>query len=380
MTDTRVVIVGAGPAGLAVGASLRHRKIPFVLLERHAQVATAWRQHYERLHLHTTKRFSALPYLPYPASYPRYPSRQQVVDYLDAYTQHFALRPRCGQPVRSVQQSVGAGARWQIQTEDRRYTAAHVVIATGLNAVPSVPTWPAQEQFRGRILHSAQYHNGEPYRSQRVLVVGFGNSGAEIALDLYEHGATVSMAVRNPVNVVFRDRFGIPVQALAIALSPLPPRILDAITKPIMRAVFGDLTPYGLHSALDGVATQLREQAKVPVIDVGTINLIKQGKIKVFPGIERFTADGVICTDGTVGAFDAVVLATGYHVQLGALLPGCDGVLGARGVPLQSGRATVRPGLYFCGFHNSIGGLLRRIGYEARHIASEITHDRAGQQ
>lgn len=366
---TPVLIVGAGPAGLAVGGCLRRRRVPFLLLERHAQVATAWRNHYDRLHLHTTKHFSALPHLAYPAAVPTFPSRQQVVDYLDAYSQHFDLRPRCNQEVRSLQRK---DAHWEIETTHDHYTAECVVMATGLNAAPMLPTWPDQQRFRGPILHSSQYHNGEPFRHQQVLVIGFGNSGAEIALDLYEHGATVGIAVRSPINVIFRDCFGIPVQLLAIALSPLPPRALDAITKPVMRAAFGDLAPYGLHQAWDGAATQLRHQAKVPVIDKGTIDLIKQKKITVFPGVARMTPDGVIFSDGTVGTFDAVVLATGYRVQLAALLPGCEGVLDAKGVPLLSGKATPIPGLYFCGFHNSIGGLLRQIGLEARQIAREI--------
>jgi indole-3-pyruvate monooxygenase len=230
-----VVIVGAGPAGLAVGGCLRRRQIPFVLLERHEQVATAWRQHYERLHLHTTKHFSSLPYLLFPAQVPRYPSRQQVVEYLDAYTQRFDLQPRCGQNVVSVQRT---GARWEVETEHEQYTADSVVMTTGLNETPRLPTWPDQERFRGSILHSSQYHSGEPYRNQRALVVGFGNSGAEIAMDLYEHGATVGMTARSPINVVFQDRFGIPVQLLAILLSPLPPRTLDAMIRPVMRATF----------------------------------------------------------------------------------------------------------------------------------------------
>ncbi len=368
-SQTHVVIVGAGPAGLAVGGCLRRHGIPFVLLERHEQVASAWRHHYERLHLHTTKRFSSLPYLGHPARAPRYPSRQQVVDYLDAYAERFGLQPRCGEEVRSVQRKETS---WEVETDSGRYTAQCVVLTTGLNDAPSLPAWPDQDRFRGPILHSAQYAIGEPFRDQRVLVIGYGNSGAEIAVDLYEHGATVGMAVRSPINVVFRDHYGIPIQVLAIALSPLPPRALDAITKPVMRAVFGDLTPYGLQSAMDGVSMQLRKQAKVPVIDVGTIALIKQGKIKIFPGVERFTPDGVSFADGRIGSFDAVVLATGYHVQLRTLLAGCEGVLGANGVPLVSGRATAMPGLYFCGYRNSIGGLLRQIGLEARHIARAI--------
>lgn len=143
-------------------------------------------------------------------------------------------------------------------------------------------------------------------------------------------------------------------------------------------AHFGDLTPYGLAQAWDGIAAQLRDHAKVPVIDIGTIALIKQEKIMVFPGVERMTSEGVIFTDGTCGAFDAMVLSTGYRVQLARLLHGCQNVLDAKGVPLVSGRATAIPGLYFCGFHIPIGGLLRQIGLEARQIAREIASTPAG--
>src|SRR5947208_580881 len=113
--QSRVVIVGAGPAGLAVAASLRRRGIPFVILERGGQIGSSWRSHYERLHLHTTKAFSALPYIPFPADCPRYPSRQQVIDYLEAYARQFDLIPRFNQEVIAVRRQ---DERWQVQTQD----------------------------------------------------------------------------------------------------------------------------------------------------------------------------------------------------------------------------------------------------------------------
>ncbi len=275
--STRVVIVGAGPAGLAVGAGLQRARIPFLILERAEQISSSWHSHYDRLHLHTAKAFSALPYMPFPAHYPRYPSRQQVIDYLDAYAHHFQLVPRFNQNVISVRFEAGY---WNTYTEKTIYISDFVVMATGLNEFPRIPTWLEQERFKGPILHSSHYQNGGAYRGQQVLIVGFGNSGAEIALDLSEHGAIPSLSVRSPVNVVFRDRFGIPVQLISIAMSPLPTRIIDAINRPILRMAFGDLSPYGLEPAPYGAATQIREHAKIPVIDIGTIGLIKQGKIK----------------------------------------------------------------------------------------------------
>ncbi len=198
-------IVGAGPAGLAVGACLQRAGIPFLILEQAATVGATWHGHYDRLHLHTPKSLSALPYLSFPKDYPRYPSRLQVIDYLEEYAGHFALAPKFGQRVVAARPSAGG---WEVQTQDARLEAANLVVATGLACAPYLPQWPGQADFQGSCLHSSAYRNGEPFRQRRVLVVGFGNSGGEIALDLWEHGAQTSMAVRSPVNVVPREVLG----------------------------------------------------------------------------------------------------------------------------------------------------------------------------
>ncbi len=359
--NTQVVIIGAGPAGLAVAACLKQQNIDFIILERSEQVGSSWRNHYHRLHLHTAKGFSGLPEMPFPVDYPRYPSRQQVVDYLDSYAAHFGLIPIFNQTVTAVSQQNG---RWQIQTNDGTYTSDFVVMATGLNQVPTIPTFANQEQFKGQILHSSRYTNGEAYRNQNVLIVGFGNSGAEIALDAYEHGATVCLSVRSPVNVIFQERFGIPVQLLTILMSPLPAPIIDLLTAPALYLTFGNLAPYGLQKPPYGAAAQVQNHSKIPVIDPGIIKKIKSREIKVYPGIEHFTEDGITFTDGTTHPFDVVVLATGYHTNLDTLLP----------QPIASTAPQKAPdGLYFCGFNNSMTGLLREIGIEARKITQSIT-------
>jgi indole-3-pyruvate monooxygenase len=187
MSETDTIIVGAGPAGLAVGATLRRANVPFVMLERAERVGASWHSHYERLHLHTPKRYSALPHRPFPAAYPTYPSRQQVWEYLEDYARAFDLRPEFGNEVdRCVRRNDGV---WEVTTNAGIYRSRQLVIACGWQRDPNLPCWPGMDSFPGPILHSRDYVNGEQFRGRRVLVVGFGNSGAEIALDLAEYGA-----------------------------------------------------------------------------------------------------------------------------------------------------------------------------------------------
>ncbi len=257
-----------GRRGWRSAASLARRGISCLLLEQGSAVGASWRGHYERLHLHTDKAHSALPFLPFPRSCPRYPSRQQVIDYLEDYARGFGLQPRFGQEVREARRADG---RWQVHTADASYSGPELVMATGHNRKRYMPELPGMADFRGTLLHSADYRNGAPFRKQKVLVVGLGNSGGEIAIDLCEHGAHVSVAVRSAVNVVPRDLFGIPIVAVAVAERPLPPRLADALNAPILRAALGDLASCGLRRPAYGAMTQFRREARPPLIDVGTI-------------------------------------------------------------------------------------------------------------
>jgi indole-3-pyruvate monooxygenase len=365
----QAIVVGAGPAGLAVGACLKQAGIPFLILEQDDKVGAAWHQHYDRLHLHTAKAFSELPFVGFPKGTPRYPSRAQVIDYLVAYAGRFQLEPRFGQQVIAARHSKSC---WEVQTQDTSYQASNLVVAGGYCRQAYVPDWPGQASFLGTILHSSEYRNGGSFSGQSVLVVGFGNSGGEIAIDLWEHGARPSLAVRSPVNVIPRDLFGIPILAISIMQSKLPARWADAINAPILRVVVGDLTRIGLRKLPVGPVTQIQRDARIPLIDVGTIRLIKGGQIAVCPGIERFTEDGAVFTDGSRGEFDAVILATGYRPRVNAFLEGSSAACDENGRPLSSGHETAIPGLYFCGYRVSPTGMLREIAREARRIGAAI--------
>jgi cation diffusion facilitator CzcD-associated flavoprotein CzcO len=319
--------------------------------------------------LHTDKKHSELPFHSYPIDYPRYPSRSQVLDYLESYAKKFQLEIRFRQTVVSTEYR---NDRWEVKTQDTQYEASDLVIATGYNCDPILPTWRGQGLFRGTIIHSSQYKDGEPFRGQNVLVVGFGNSGGEIAIDLWEHGAKPGVAVRGAVNVIPRELMGIPILAISLVQDKMPPALADMINAPILGAAIGDLTKYGLRKLPYGPATQIRKDGHIPLIDVGTIRLIKEGHLRVYAGIEEFTENGIVFSDGKQDEFDAVILATGYRPRVNAFLNVELDLCDPDGTPRSSGGATSLPGLYFCGYYISPTGMLREIGIEAKKICSLI--------
>jgi indole-3-pyruvate monooxygenase len=374
LETTGAVIVGAGPAGLSVAAGLVRQAIPHVILEKAESVGSSWRKHYDRLHLHTVKRYSSLPYRPFPDHYPRYPSREQVVEYLDSYARHFAIHPRFQQEVITARPVAGG---WEIRTADTIFRSRYLVVATGYNGIPNIPDFPGFREFPGQWVHSSIYRNSEPYRGRKVLVVGCGNSGSEIALDLCEGGAETSMVVRGPTHVLPREITGVPNQINAILLNKLPPNIADRIAATVLRLHNGDLSRFGLVTPEVGPIRQVDELGRVPLIDVGTLAQIKAGRLKVKPAVSRFTNTGVFFTDGTSEDFDAVILATGYKARLGRFLDVADRVTDDRGYPLSHGTEAGLKGLFFVGFRNPSTGMLREISLEAVRIAEAIGERRA---
>ncbi len=368
LINSNTIIIGAGPAGLAVGACLKQAGIQPILLEQNDKAGSIWRRHYDRLHLHTDKKNSALPFMPFPKEYPRYASRDQVVEYLDAYARRFELDIRFNQQVIAAWRE---NNQWMVETQDARYHASNLVVAAGNAREPFIPEWPGQNLFKGRILHSSEYKNGASFKGQNVLVVGFGNSGGEIAIDLWEHGAKSSLAVRSAVNVIPRELFGIPILSIGIAQNIMPAWLADAMNTPILRAVIGDITKYGLRKLPYGPATQIQNDKHIPLIDIGTIKLIKQGQISVYAGVEKFTENRIKFTDGKEAGFDAVILATGYRPRVDVFLREAS-VHDENGTPLSTGQEASIPGLYFCGYYVSPTGMLREIAIEAKKIGAEI--------
>ena len=368
MERVEALVIGAGPAGLASAQCLGALGVHATILEKRDNVGAVWRGHYDRLHLHTPRASSSLPGLWMPRSFGRYPSRDQLVAYFENYAATFGLKPRFDVRVGAVRR---AGEGWRVEAGSLTYEARVVVVAAGLASFPSLPSFPGQERFVGPSIHSSAYRNGLPYKGKRVLVVGFGNSGAEIALDLCESGAEAALSVRSPVRILPRELFGVPIVSFALMQKLLPAKIVDAINAPIIRLTLGTPEDIGLVQSPKGPAQMVAEDGKIPVLDVGTVAKIRAGLIKTYPGIAKFDAGGVIFADGRRADFDAVIFATGFKPDYRALLPDALEALDARGMPIITDRRSAAPGLYFVGARPAATGQLREIGIAARRVARD---------
>lgn len=362
----RPIVIGAGPAGLAAGAALRRAGLNPLLLERGEHPGQAWHNHYERLHLHTSGRTSGLPFRGFPSSADFYPSRQQVVDYLTDYAAHFELDIRTGVEVSRARRE---DADWVVHAGDQQWRTDLLVVCTGLNRRPFTPEVPGADGFAGTQVHSARYRSGREFQGQRVLVVGSGNSGAEIALDLLEHGAVPTLVVRSPIHVTPRDLPMVRRSAAetSILLSKLPTWLADLLSGLTARLVVGDLSRWGIERPKEGIYTMIRDRGRVALLDVGTIDAIKSGHIGVVPGLERMDGSTAVFADQTSQPFDALVWATGYRPAL-EWVDGLDAVLGSRGAPRAGGGEPVLPGLHFVGYRNPPYGAFRGIHEDAVHL------------
>lgn len=370
--EADIVIVGGGAAGLTTAGALRRRGLDALVVERERLVGTTWRRRYERLRLHTVRAFSGLAHRPIPRRYPRYLPKDAYADYLEEYVTGLDLDV---EPASAVSRVAPDGARWLVETARTVFRPRVVVIATGQHAVPAVPDWPGRDTYRGRLIHSSEYRTGRVFDGQRVLVVGAGNSGAEIAAEVAAEGAAfVASSVRTAPPVVPRDVFGVPVQAFGIALSRLPPDVADRIGARVARAVMGDLSRYGLPPPAWHPFTARR----IPVIDVGYVRELEAGRIHVRRGVLRLSATGAVYDDGREERFDAIVAATGFRTGLERLLD-VPGLLDARGAPrFPSGRPTSMPGLYFMGFTESLRGILFEANRDSRRLARLVADYLAG--
>jgi indole-3-pyruvate monooxygenase len=396
------LVVGAGFCGLGVGASLRaHGVSRFAILEQGQQVGHFWSQTYDRLHLH-----SAYHDMPKDGGlrreYPIFLSRDELLDYFARYAQLHGLAPhlRCGtrvERVRRIEPSASDGDEWRLETSRGVFRTRYLAVATAICRVPKRPDIPGRERFRGRVLHSAEYRNPRSFVGRSVLVVGSGNSAAEISLDLVEGGAQgVALWVRAPRHFIPMRRMEI-LFRLFRALGALSEKqagkthrvsfgtrefgAIIAARDKITRLLSVDLSRFGIQKPARGPMAELAETGRIPTFDQGAIAKIRSGAIRVIDGnrrpIESFTEAGIRFGDGDE-PFDDVVFATGFEPGLEEFLdvPELLGpVLWWKSYPLTDGRSRSRihPSIFFPGFDRTpLGGhSLGRWGWEVGERIAE---------
>ncbi|MCX2968267.1 MULTISPECIES: flavin-containing monooxygenase [Streptomyces] len=376
--STPVHIVGAGPTGLAVAAALTARGVRTVLLEKSPGAGGAWHGHYDRLRLHTTRRRSGLPGRPIPRAAGRWPGRDDMVRYLERYAEEHRLEIAAGvevtrvEPLAEAADSGPGAARWLLHGNGgRRLRAPAVVVATGYCHTPHLPDWPGRDGYTGELLHSAHYRDAAPYAGLDVLVVGAGNSGAEIAADLADGGAgRVQLAVRTPPHILRRSALGWSAQTTAILTRRLPLPVGDRAAALAARATVRDLSAHGLPRPRPGLHTRARA-GSAPLYDAGLVRRVRRGHVEPVAAVESFDGDKVHLADGTVLSPQVVVAATGYRPGLEELVGHLD-VLDAHGTPRPHGRRAAAPGLFFAGYAQPASGPLREIARESDRVAKAV--------
>jgi putative flavoprotein involved in K+ transport len=363
---TAVVVVGAGPAGLATARELKRVGLAPRILERGPGLATTWVNLYDSLTLHTGKHMSALPGLRLRRGTPLFPTRDDFVDYLRRYADAFDLRPETKTPVTRAEPPTN-GAPWRLHTPSGMVEADAVVMATGIVANPLAPELPGRGAFPGRVIHAVEYRRPDAFRGRRVLVVGVGNSGGEIASELAGVAADVAVSVRSGANVVPLAIGGLPTQYVASVLWRLPRRVRMWIVERVRKRTEAKRGP----PMLPALGWN-DDPPRIPLIGFHLDDALRSGRVRMVRAIASLGADGVGFSDGTLEPFDDVILATGYRAALQPL----EGLVrtDARGFALRTDRVTSadQPRLYFVGQNYDVTGGLWNIRKDSTLAAKAV--------
>ncbi|KAG2305056.1 hypothetical protein Bca4012_064134 [Brassica carinata] len=337
--ETVVVIVGAGPAGLATSVCLNQHSIPNVILEKEDIYASLWKKRaYDRLKLHLAKNFCQLPFMPHGPEVPTFMPKELFIDYLDAYVTRFNINPRYNRTVKFSTFNV-SNNKWRVEAENtvtgetEVYWSEFLVVATGENGDPYIPGVDGIDTFPGEIVHSSLYKSGHDFTGKNVLVVGGGNSGMEISYDLNNYGAHTAVLIRTPRHVLTKEEVYLGMSLLKY----LPVRVVDILVMMMTKArlfMHGDPSKYGLLQPKQGPFSTKFFTGRTPVIDVGTVKEIREGKIQVINGaIGSIEGKTLTFENGLKRDFDAIVFATGYKSSVCSWLKNYEYVMKDDGFP-----------------------------------------------
>lgn len=375
MTEA-VLVIGAGPAGLAAAAELRRRGVPAEIIEKSQAVASAWRSRYDRLRLNTSRWNSTLSGERFPGGTPVFPARDEFVRYLESYVERHDLAVRFGIQVERIDR---CGETLRVVTSAGDLAARHVIVATGHEHTPRLPEWRGLPDYQGRFLHSAEYRNPAEFRNADVLVAGAGSSAFDIAHDLTQGGAArVCLSVRSQPHVLMRASGPLPTHLLVEVLYGVPARLADRVVRLVRRCTVGDLSPWGLTGPRDGLFAWMARTGRPPtVVDADVIKAIKARRIEIVANVSSVKADGVLLDDGNALRPDAIIAATGFSTGLEPVV-GHLGVLDGRGMPRAFGGPAVMPGLRFTGYLPNIANLDQDACAVAEQVSRELAATEPG--
>jgi cation diffusion facilitator CzcD-associated flavoprotein CzcO len=372
-----VVVIGAGPAGLAVARELEHRHgVRTLVVDRAAAPAISWRTRYDGFRLNTTGFLSHLPGQRIPLTAGRWPTRDDMVRYFDDYARRQNVTLGLGCEVTSVDREAGG---WRLTTSTGEIRTRAVVLATGNYRTPTIPDWPGLSHFTGEIIHSGSFRNAWPFRGRDVLVVGAGNSAADIAVQLANDGASRTwLAVRTPPHLVRRAMAGFPSDIFLEMFAWAPASTVDPIIRVSERLMWGDLSAYGLNRPPHGLKATVERTGRIPTLADELVDAVRAGRVEVVPAVEAVGPDGVTLADGTCIPAAVIIAATGFCADLDGLV-GHLGVLDERGNPRGEFASHIGDGFFAIGYGTPPNGPLRAIRLAATPLARDIaTHLAAG--
>jgi putative flavoprotein involved in K+ transport len=365
-----VVVIGAGPAGLAVARELEHHhSVRPLVLDRAAAPAISWRTRYDNFRLNTNGFLSHLPGQRIPLTAGRWPTKEDMVSYFDRYARRQRIALQLGCDVSRV--DVVAG-KWHVETSSGDIPASAVVLATGNYRTPTIPRWPGMSSFDGEFVHSGDFSNAWPYSGRDVLVVGAGNSGADIAVQLADAGARrVWLAVRTPPHLVRRAMGPIPSDVFLELFARVPARTVDPVIGRLNRLLWGDLSPLGFGTPPLGLKATVEQRGRIPTLADELIDRVRAGRVKVVGALTAIENGCVLLADGSSIAPEAIIAATGFNPDLEGLV-GHLGVLGEDGNPRGGFASHLRNGLFAIGYGIPPNAPLRAIRLNATPLAREV--------
>jgi putative flavoprotein involved in K+ transport len=379
--DTAPIIVGAGPAGLSAAYALSRVGIAARIIERGDRVCESWRHHYDCLELNTARFLSRLPGAPLGRGYGKWVPRDRFVAYVERYARRVDADIQFGTTLLRIDRDADG---WIVETSRGSLRSPHVIVATGLNAVPYLPPWPGRDDFERELIHASEYRNADPYRGRRLLLVGMGQTGSDLSVDLLRGGAAaVQVSIRTPPIILPRWGWVPMIARLAKRLPPFEP-LVDALGRLLHRVLWGDMSRFGLPqpprnrmltSKESGTGRLGFDRGFGVTFEKGLLRAVKRGEAEFVAAVERFEGPEVVLTDGRRVTPEVVIAATGRRTSLAPLV-GHLGVLGPDQRPTVHGGRTApsASGLYFLGFRLP-PGQLPDLRPDARAIARSVARD-----